>query len=321
MTKVSVVIPVFNNVDSINITVSEVIRVLRALGSGVIYELILVNDGSSDSSWDVMNAIYLENQRHVKLINLVRNFGQVRALLAGYKHASGDAIISMAADMQDPPELIPDLFREWRNGHKLVLGNRVERNDGFFNDFLSSVAWRVLKRFALPALPRNGFDYFLMDARVKDRFITDPDQYLFLQGRLLYFVGGTSSVDYKRARRLTGRSQTSSATRIKYLIDGLTGYSYAPLRLMSLIGIVTFIFSVVGAVFIILQTLSLGSKVEGWASIMVVLLALGGFQLLSLGVLGEYIWRNLEETRKRPHYVVDEFVGFEDEKGEETYGS
>lgn len=281
---------------------------MDSIGDDLDFELVLVNDGSRDMSWELMRQIQVTYPQRVILVNLVRNFGQLSALLAGYDHASGNAVISMSADMQDPPSLIPEMIRAWRQGHKLVVAQRTARDDGLINDMISNFAWGILKRFALPNLPKGGFDFFLMDASIRNYYVTNPEQHIFMQGRLLYYVGQPHAVPYERAKRHSGKSQTSLGRKIKYLIDGFAGYSYMPLRLIALAGIFLFLLSLIGSAWIVWYILTHESRVEGWASIMVVMLFLNGTQLLALGVIGEYLWRGVEEVRKRPHYVVDEVI-------------
>ncbi len=182
-TTISIVIPVFNNSSSIAKTVEYTVNSLESVND-IGYEIILVNDGSTDDSWSVLQELHLTYSGSIMLINLEKNFGQINALLAGYVHAAGDAIISMAADMQDPPALIPQFISAWREGHRLVIARRVDRNDGRFTDFTSGVAWFLLNYFAHPNLPKGGFDFYLMDRRVRDHYVSNPEHNIFMQGRL-----------------------------------------------------------------------------------------------------------------------------------------
>ncbi|WP_031437179.1 glycosyltransferase family 2 protein [Methylobacter tundripaludum] len=304
--KISVVIPVYQNAGSIEITCREVAAVLREQHSNVEYEFVMVNDGSTDASWEILQRLHAEEPNRFKLINLTRNFGQLSALLAGYNQAEGDCIVSMAADMQDPPQVIADMVSAWFVGHKLVIANRIGRSDGFLNDVISNFSWGILKRYALPTLPKGGFDVFLMDRVIRNYYIDNPEQHIFMQGRLLYYGEKPFVIPYKRKKRIYGKSQTSLGKKIKYLIDGFTGYSFMPLRIISIAGIMLFFLSIVAALVITWYVYTNGSKVEGWASLMVMMLFLNGMQLLAFGVIGEYLWRNIEETRKRPHYIISE---------------
>lgn len=306
MKKVTVVIPVYHNAGSIELTCRKVSDALDGLGDSLVYDFVLVNDGSQDGSWEAMKRLKSARPDVFTLINFSRNFGQISALLAGYRAATGDCLISMAADMQDPPELVADLAKAWMLGNKLVVASRETRDDGLISDSISSVAWWVIRRFALKNLPRGGFDYFLMDREIINYYIENPEQHIFMQGRLLYCVDAPYVIPYERQRRVIGRSQTTLAKKIKYLIDGFTGYSFAPLRFVSLLGISVFFLAILASAYITWHVLAHGTEVEGWASLMVVVLFLSGLQLLALGIIGEYLWRGVEESRKRPHYIIKE---------------
>ncbi len=302
--KVSVVIPIFQNEGIIAQTCSVVYSVLDPHWDELSYNLILVNDGSTDQSWQVLQRLQEEKPEHITIINFTRNFGQVSALLAGYAHADGDCVVSMSADLQDPPELIWDMVCAWKLGEKLVVANRIARNDGIIQDTISNICWGVFRRYVFQDIPRGGFDYFLMDREIKDHYVCDPEQNIFLQGRLIFYGYKPFVIPYERMKRPYGKSQTNMGRKLKYFIDGFAGYSFLPLRVMSAIGILLFFIAIISSAVIAWRVIFHGSPVEGWASLMIVLLLLSGIQMLSLGIIGEYLWRGIEETRKRPHYII-----------------
>jgi dolichol-phosphate mannosyltransferase len=302
---VSIVIPVYQNEGSIETTCRNVARVMDSMAGSAGYEFVLVNDGSTDRSWERMKALQAASPGRYTVISLTRNFGQLSALLTGYAEASGDCVVSMSADGQEPAETVGAMVEAWLAGHKLVVGTREERNDGWLKDRVSEMGWMLLRRYAVPNIPRGGFDFFLMDREVRDYYVRDPEQNIFMQGRLLYYGVKPHHIPYSRLRRTEGKSETGLSRRIKYFIDGFTAYSFLPLRLMSIAGIALFLISLVVAGFITWYVLLYGSPVMGWASLMCVLLFIGGIQLMCLGVLGEYLWRGLQELRRRPHYVVE----------------
>jgi len=306
--KVSVVIPIFQNEDVIAQTCSAVSSVLDPHSEELSYNLILVNDGSTDQSWQVLQRLQEEKPEQITLINFTRNFGQLSAMLAGYAHADGDCVVSISADLQDPPELIWEMFKAWGKGEKLVVANREKRNDGIISDSISSLCWGLFRRYAVANIPRGGFDFFLMDRELCNYYINDPEQHIFLQGRLLFYVNKPFIIPYERRKRLYGKSQTKFMQKIKYFIDGFVAYSFLPLRIVTIIGILLFLSAIVGSCSIAWFVLIHGSRVEGWASLMIVLLLLSGVQMLSLGIIGEYLWRNIEETRKRPHYIIKNVI-------------
>ena len=304
--KISIVIPVFQNEDVITTTCNQVCAVLDQHSDEVSYEIVLVNDGSIDRSWEIMKKLQLERPDLITLIKFTRNFGQISALLAGYTYVRGDCIVSISADLQDPPELIWEMFCRWREGNKLVVANRVHRHDGWAQDMISAVCWTMLRRYAVPKIPKGGFDFFLMDKVLCQYFVRNPEQHIFLQGRLLFYGFEPFTIPYERRKRPAGKSQTTIGRKVKYLIDGFAAYSFLPLRIMSFAGLLLFLGALVASGVITWYVLMYGSPVQGWASLIVVILFLSGIQMLSLGVIGEYLWRNLEEARKRPHYVIEQ---------------
>jgi glycosyltransferase involved in cell wall biosynthesis len=308
MKKISVVIPVYQNVGSIRTTCIEVGKAIEGGSDSLAYDFVLVNDGSTDGSWQEMEKLQREYPGKYTLVNLTRNFGQVAALLAGYRHATGQCVISMAADLQDPPKIVAEMISAWLLGNKLVIAVRAARNDGAINNFVSNLSWKILRAYAVPNLPEGGFDFFLMDRDVVNYYVDNPEQHIFIQGRLLYYGCAPCLVEYERTKRSHGKSQTSLSRKIKYLIDGFAGYSVAPLKVISILGVVLFLGSLLAAAIISWYVVVHGSRVEGWASLMVVVLFMNGIQLLAFGVIGEYLWRNVEESRKRPHYIIEKIV-------------
>jgi glycosyltransferase involved in cell wall biosynthesis len=307
--KLTVVIPVYQNVGSIAESCAGISRVLEPHREEVAHEFVLVNDGSTDGSWEVMLQLREAQPERFTLVNLTRNFGQIAATLAGYTHARGDCLVTISADLQDPPELIWEMFQAWQQGHKLVIGQRVARNDGWLADRISRFSWTLLKRFAIPNIPQGGFDYFLMDAELKRLYLTAPEQNLFVQGRVLFFGYKPCLLPYERRKRTAGRSQFGFLRKIKYLVDGFVGYSYLPLRVMSVVGVCMFIFAAVYGTGIVITVFIKGrGQFQGWSSLMVAILALNGLQLLSMGVIGEYLWRAIEEIRGRPHFVTAQLL-------------
>ncbi len=304
--KLSVVIPVYQNQRTLAATCSAVDAVLAPHATEIDYEFVCVNDGCTDDSWNELCQLQrAAPPGRFRLIKLTRNFGQLPALLAGYRHALGNCVVTISADLQDPAELIWDMVAAWQQGQLLVVAARARRNDGFLYNLVAGTCWRIFRRIAVPKIPKGGFDFFLMDRKVCDYFVQNPEQNLFLQGRLLFFGAEPHVIAYERRARAEGRSRTSLARNLKYFIDGIAGYSYLPVRLMSLAGLVLFSLSILASLIIAMYVLLYGSRVEGWASLIIVILGLQGLQMLFMGVIGEYLWRTLDEIRKRPHYLIE----------------
>jgi len=295
---------VFQNEGSIGAVVDGVSDALDRHADAVSYAFVLVNDGSTDGSWDVMQELQRKRPSRITLIDLTRNFGQMSALLAGYNDAQGDCVVSMAADLQDPPEVVWQLIDAWLAGHKLVVASRTSRDDGRLSDWSARFAWALLRRYAIPNLPEGGFDFFLMDREIRNYFVREPEQDIHLQGRLLFYGTLPFLVPYERKRRPEGESQTTLAQKAKFFIDGFVAHSFLPLRFISLVGVGLFVAAVIVSCVIVWYVLVKGSAVEGWASLVILILFLFGMQFLAIGVIGEYLWRGIRQVRRRPQYIV-----------------
>ena len=266
------------------------------------YELVFVDDGSKDGSLaEVLEA--RKRDPRVKAITFTRNFGQMAAMLAGFKEATGDAIINISADLQDPVELIPQMVEKWEGGSEIVVCHRTDRDDSLPARLFSRVAYGVI-RLSLPKIPRGGFDVVLMDRAVMDAFNAVDVRHRFFQGDLLWTGYRTSFIPYVRQRRTIGRSQYNFAKKLKNFLDAVLDASYLPIRFISLSGLITAGLGVLYSITIIYSWLRGDTPFSGWAPIMIAILLVGGLIMVMLGVIGEYVWRINEEVRKRPNYVV-----------------
>jgi dolichol-phosphate mannosyltransferase len=309
---VSVVVPVYQNAGSL----PDLFTRLRAVAGslpGDRFEFVFVDDGSHDESFEVLRRLAADDAR-VRVVKLSRNFGSGPAVLAGLGEARGDCMVALAADLQDPPELIPRMVGMWREGRKVVLAVRRSRADPLANRLLADAFYLLFRRFALPNMPRHGFDSFLLDRAVRDLIAGIQENNAYLMGLILWTGFNPGVVEYDRAARPAryGPSMWGFGRRVKHFIDSFTAFSYFPLRAASVLGVVVAVLGLLYAALVVALRVVHGFPVEGWASIMVAVLLLSGVQMLMIGVLGEYLWRNLEETRRRPRFVVEEVVG---EKG------
>lgn len=211
----------------------------------------------------------------------------------------------MSADLQDPPALIPEMVTAWISGERLVLATRRARQDNWLSRITSATFYRLMRAFSLPQMPVGGFDFFLVDRQLVEIVKQAREANPFIQGLVLWPGFRPYIIPYERRRRTLGRSQWGLARKIKYFIDGFVGYSFAPIRLVSVSGIALSFLGLAGAVAVIVQRLAFGTRLQGWSSIMVALLVLSGLQMLMLGVLGEYLWRTFDQARRRPLYVVN----------------
>jgi dolichol-phosphate mannosyltransferase len=311
---VSVVVPVYHNAASLADLFARLAAVAQAHPSDR-FEFVFVEDGSRDGSFQVLRGLAARDAR-VRIVKLSRNFGSGAALLAGLAHARGDATVTLAADLQDPPELIPEMLASWRSGRKVVLATRRSRADPLPTRALAGVFYALFRRFALPTMPRQGFDFFLVDRRVRELITGIQENNVYLMGLILWLGFEPGLVPYDRAAREEryGPSMWGFGRRFKHLIDSFAAFSYLPLRAASVLGVAVAVVGVLYAGLIVLLRVVHGFPVEGWASLMVAVLLLSGVQMLMIGVLGEYLWRNLEETRRRPRFVVEEVLGGAEEE-------
>jgi polyisoprenyl-phosphate glycosyltransferase len=304
MKRISIVIPVYQNELNIAPTYQALTSEL-AKASHVDFEIVFVNDGSTDYSWEELLKVYNADPERVTLINLLRNFGQVPALLAGFANASGDCVVAMSADSQDPPAVVLQMVEEWERGHKLVVATRESRQDSFLNKITSKLFYRLMRKFALPNMPLGGYDFFLIDRNIVELLLKMDERNRFLQGQILWLGHRPKLIHYERRKRELGKSQWSLSRKIKYFIDGFVAYSFFPIRLVSVLGISVFFIGLILSVIIAVQTILFGTRAVGWSSLMVALLTLNGLQMMMIGIMGEYLWRNFDETRKRPLYLIE----------------
>lgn len=307
MHKLSVVIPVYQDELSIQINFLALQSELQRASDIFQYEIILVNDGSRDNSLLKLEQIHSDFPHSVGVVNLTRNFGQVAAILAGLGRCTGDCAAVISSDLQDPPELIAEMFRRWREGSHTVIGIRESREDSQFSRLTSRLFYRLMQRYALPGIPLSGFDFFLLDRAVIDRILNSPERNGFLQGQILSASGKVTQIPYTRRARQIGKSGWTVLRKLKYFVDGFVAYSFVPVRFITVLGVVAFVSAILLSIVLVLQRLFFGTEAAGWSSVMIALLMLHGIELLAIGIVGEYVWRALDQVRPRPLYVVEYF--------------
>jgi glycosyltransferase involved in cell wall biosynthesis len=305
--KISFVVAVYHNEGAISKTHEKIRSVFSNELADHEYEIVFVDDGSKDGSLREVLSLREQDPR-VKVITFTRNFGQMAAMLAGFKEATGDAIINISADLQDPVELIPQMIEKWQGGAEIVICYRTDRSDTLFAKLFSRLAYGVL-RISLPQIPPGGFDFVLMDRKVMDEFNSIDVRHRFFQGDLLWTGYRTSFIPYVRLKRTIGKSQYNFGKKLKNFLDAVLDASYLPIRFISLIGVITSALGVLYSATIVFSWLRGETPFAGWAPIMIAILLVGGLIMVMLGVIGEYVWRINEEVRKRPNYVVrDKFL-------------
>lgn len=300
---VSIVIPAFNEGDAVLGALKSLERIFAA-NDAYRWEIVLVNDGSSDDTLAHARSFCSEHAALV-LVDLSRNFGKEAALSAGLELAAGDAVIPMDADLQDPPELIPRMLALWAEGAEVVLARRSDRtSDSWLKRVSAARFYRVMNSISEVAIPENVGDFRLMDRAVVDVVRSLPENRRFMKGLFAWAGFRTSVLDYVRPERATGQSRFNALSLLNLAVEGFTSFSSVPLRLATLVGGLTALAAFAYGGFIVLRTLLFGVDLPGYASMISVMLFLSGMQLLALGVIGEYVGRTYLEAKRRPAYVV-----------------
>lgn len=309
----SLVVPMYNEEESVEIFYERVKRVLDSMG--ITWEIICVNDGSSDRTLEKLLALRDKDHR-LKVIDFSRNFGKEIALTAGLDYAQGEAVIPIDADLQDPPELIPELVSKWREGYEVVLATRQKREgEGWLKRVTAHLFYRLAGRIMPIKLPADTGDFRLMSRQVVDVLRQIRERNRFMKGIFAWTGFRSTTVYYQREPRLAGKTKWNYWRLWNFAIEGITSFSYLPLQIATYFGFAVAGFAFVYALVIILRTLLFGKVVPGYASIMTVILFLGGVQLVCIGILGEYVGRIYHEVKARPLYIVRKTWGFSDENG------
>ena len=309
MSLISIVIPVYFNAESL-LRLSNRLSDIADSQVDHDFEFIYVDDGSKDDSFSVLCDLAKSDNR-ICVIKLVRNFGSNIAILSGITHATGDCVGFIAADLQDPPEMIPCLIEQWETGYPVVLAVRKDRQgDPIGPRFFSYIFNFLFKKLVYPDFSLQGIGFFLIDRKVVDVIVKSQEKNSHLIGLILWTGFSYTTVTYDRVERVNGKSSWTFQRKLKYFLDAFVGFSYLPLRLTSGLGILFAILGGVYAIFLIINKLLNNIEVPGWTALVVITLFLSGIQLIMLGVIGEYLWRNLDASRKRPLFIVDRIVSY-----------
>ena len=307
----SIVVPMHNEEESIDVFLSRLLPVVKQLTPN--YEIICVNDGSRDATLGKL-ILYHQNNPLIKIINLSRNFGKERALTAGLDYARGDIVIPIDADLQDPPELIHDLVRTWQEGWDVVYATRrVRSGESLLRRAITALFYILLNKISEIPIPRDTGDFRLLDKRVVEALCQLPESGRFVKGLFSWVGFRQTAVLYDRQPRYAGKTSWNYWKLWNFSLEGFTSFSFLPVRIWSYIGILISFLSMLFAFYFILLKIFKGIAVPGYASLMVVLLFLGGMILIGLGIQGEYIGRIFSEVKKRPLYFVSGMWGLEDD--------
>jgi len=298
--KISLVVPVFNEEDAIPIFYQEVRKELTAHE----VEIVFINDGSKDATEGIINALSVSDPL-VKALSFTRNFGKEPALFAGLEHATGDAVVPIDVDLQDPIDVIPQLIERWQAGADVVLAKRADRStDGHLKRKTAEWFYRLHNKISSPTIEENVGDFRLMSRETVEHIKLLPERNLFMKGILSWVGGRVDVVEYTRAERVAGISKFNGWKLWNLALEGITSFSTFPLRMWTYIGLFVAAASFLYGAWMIFDTIVFGNPVRGYPSILVSILFLGGVQLIGIGVLGEYIGRIYIETKQRPRYVL-----------------
>jgi dolichol-phosphate mannosyltransferase len=305
MVDISIVIPVYFNEGSLEKTFIKLKDEVFAAFEKLTFEVIFINDGSLDGSLKEIIAIKEKNPLIVEYIELTRNFGQVHAIYAGYEYSNGKAILNIAADLQEPITLIKSLIQSYLdNEGSIIIGQRIERDESLYRKLTSDIFYALMRKLSFKNLPKGGFDIALIKREVVDVLISLKEAHPFWQGQLLWTGYPIKIIPYNRLKREVGISRWTFSKKIKYLLDGVLNYSYAPLRICSILGVISFVLGIIYSILIVIQYFIWNAPFNGWSPIMISIMLFSGLQLLMLGLIGEYLWRTLEQTKPKPRYVI-----------------
>jgi glycosyltransferase involved in cell wall biosynthesis len=300
---VSLVVPVFNEAETVSVFLQTVRQVFDNQAS-LQLEIVFINDGSTDTTLQRLLE-YQRSDKRVRVVDLSRNFGKEAALSAGLEKSSGQVVVPIDVDLQDPPELILEMIAKWREGYELVLARRVNRDSDSWAK-RASAAWfyRLHNKIANPKIPENVGDFRLMDRSVVEALKELPESRRFMKGLFAWVGFRTAFIDYARAERVAGSTKFNGWRLWNFALEGVTSFSTAPLRIWTYLGLLVSFISFVFAIFIAVKVLIHGVDVPGYASLMIAVTFLGGLQLIGIGVIGEYLGRTYLESKRRPVFIV-----------------
>lgn len=304
--KISLVVPVFNEENNLDFFTRELTAVLAAFLPGYAYEIIFVNDGSTDASWQKIGELAKKDQR-VKALSFTRNFGQQMALTAGLKNATGDFIVTLDCDLQDPPSLIPALVKKAERGANVVYARRLKRNAGFFKKVTAAAYYALLSKIANVKIPPHVGDFRLISRKVLVNLNRCPERNRYLRGLVAWLGFDCAFVDFERPARKNGRSNYSFQKMLRLALDGLTGFSVRPLRLAKYLGLASLALGLL-LVFFPFSEFKTGPL---WPRLIIALFIFNGLQFLVLWIIGEYVGRLYDEEKKRPLYIIKDTLNFE----------
>lgn len=302
--KVSIVIPVYYNQENLIPLYDDIKnKVIDLIDYD--YEIVMVNDGSKDKSYDVMKQL-AENDKNIKIVSLSRNFGSHAAILCGLEKCTGDCAVVKAADLQEPTNLILQMVERWKKGNNVVLAVRKSRDESRQQTIFANLYYWIVRKTSLPNMPKGGFDVYLLDRKVIKVLLALDEKNSALTGQILWSGFKTDVVYYTRLARTIGSSKWTLKKKIRLVKDTLFSFSTVPVTIVETIGMISFIGSLIWALVVIICKICGAIAVSGWTMLFIFNLFSFGVIMLTLGILGEYLWRSFDASRKRPPYIVEE---------------
>ncbi|HEY1051000.1 MAG TPA: glycosyltransferase family 2 protein [Prosthecobacter sp.] len=306
--KLSLLIPVLNEEENVAPLIAAVDAAFVA-EQGTELEFVFVDDGSRDATYSIVAGISQRDPR-VKIVRLSRNFGSHPALLAAFTYCTGDAAAYLAADLQDPPAVLCEMLKKWREGIPVVWGQRITRDEPLSQKLFAQFYYQLMRRYALPQIPSGGLDTCMIDRKVIDSIVSMREKNTSIFGLILWSGFSQAFVSYERGQRQRGVSRWTLGKKIKLVVDSFVAFSFAPIRLVTYLGLSFAFLGFAYGVLTMIRAMLGYTAVEGWASLITVVVFLSGVQLLMLGIVAEYLWRTFDESRGRPPFLVHETAGF-----------
>lgn len=307
MPTISFLIPCYYNEENIPVTAKTLTEQEKLYPPDTQFEYVLVDDGSKDGTWKEILRFKEQCPEKVKAIKLAANVGSHNALLCAMSYATGDCCVILAADLQDPPELVPKMYEHWLKGTKFVVAFRADREESLGQKIFSNTYHFLFRKLALANVPKGGFDLVLFDKQIREQVVKMEEKNTHIVYLMAWLGFEYVAIPYIRRKREIGKSRWTLQKKIKLFIDSFVSFSFFPIRAISVTGILLGILALLYAGIVIASKLfGYIDDVQGWTSLMVVLLLVSSFQMIGLGIIGEYVWRTLDAARKRPSYVVEQ---------------
>ncbi|MEK4849603.1 glycosyltransferase family 2 protein [Paenibacillus sp. FSL H7-0756] len=307
----SIIVPMYNEGENVTLFYEKITEVLES--NNYTYDIICINDGSKDDTMERLRLLSKIDTR-VKVINLSRNFGKEIAMSAGLNYSKADIVIPIDADLQDPPEVIPLLIEKWKEGYDVVYATRLKRDgETWLKKATAHTFYRVMGKMTRFEIPADTGDFRLMTKQVVEALNQLPEQHRFMKGLFSWVGFKQTSITYYREARYAGKSSFNYWKLWNFAIEGITSFSFAPLQIATYLGLIIAVMALVYASYLVIATVTLGNPVPGYPSLMVAILFFGGVQLVTLGVIGEYIGRIYNESKRRPLYLVKEELNLDNE--------